>query len=44
MINSLGVHPSGIHPDQCHIDVMFMGDMTNYYMNVPRECIAEEDS
>jgi hypothetical protein len=38
-IEAVAVRPSATHDDRCCIDVTFMGDMTNCYMDVPCDYI-----
>lgn len=45
VIEAVRVRPSTTRQDRCHIDVISMGDMTNSYLGVPRNCveIVDED-
>lgn len=45
VIEAIDVRPSDTSDNCCHVDVTFMADMTNSYLDVPRKCIevSEED-
>jgi hypothetical protein len=38
-IKAVTVRPSATNQDRCDIDVAFMEDMMNCYLDVPRDCI-----
>ena len=42
-IEALRVRPMPNKRNHCCIDVVFMGDMINTYMDVPRDCIETDE-